>query len=117
MRVEGERSSIPPGVDNAAYRIVQEALTNALKYAGGAPTEVVIRYTPDAVELEVLDDGIVATAADGIGRGLAGMRQRVALFGGSIEAGKRPGRGYAVKAHLPFDGHPVPAPHEDEENR
>jgi len=117
LRVQGERSSIPPGVDNAAYRIVQEALTNALKYAGGAPTEVVIRYTPDAVELEVADEGIVATAADGIGRGLAGMRQRVASFGGSIEAGKRPGRGYAVRAHLPFDGHPVPAPDGDEENR
>jgi signal transduction histidine kinase len=117
LRVEGERSSIPPGVDNAAYRIVQEALTNALKYAGGAPTEVVIRYTADAVELEVADEGIVATAADGIGRGLAGMRQRVALFGGSIEAGKRPGRGYAVRARVPFDGHPMPAPHRDEENR
>ena len=116
LRVEGERSSIPPGVDNAAYRIVQEALTNALKYAGRAPTEVVIRYTPDAVELEVIDEGIVATAADGIGRGLAGMRQRVALFGGSIKAGKRPGRGYAVRARLPFDGHPVPASHADEEN-
>jgi signal transduction histidine kinase len=117
LRVEGKRSSIPPSVDNAAYRIVQEALTNALKYAGGAPTEVVVRYTPDAVELEVVDEGIVATAADGIGRGLAGMRQRVALFGGSIEAGKRPGRGYAVRARVPFDGHPVPAPHGDEENR
>ena len=118
LRVEGERSSIPPGVDNAAYRIVQEALTNALKYAGGAPTEVVIRYTPDAVELEVVDEGVVATPAEGMGRGLAGMRQRVALFGGSIEAGKRPGRGYAIRARLPYDGQPVPADrHVDEENR
>jgi signal transduction histidine kinase len=118
LRVEGERPSIPPGVDNAAYRIVQEALTNALKYAGGAPTEVVIRYTPDAIELEVADEGIVATAAEGIGRGLAGMRQRVALFGGSIEAGKRPGRGYAVRARVPFDGHSVPEPpHGNGENR
>ena len=116
LRVEGERPSIPPGVDNAAYRIVQEALTNALKYAGGAPTEVVIRYTPDAVELEVADEGVVATAAEGIGRGLAGMRQRVALFGGSIEAGKRPGRGYAVRAHLPFQGHPGPEPPRGEED-
>ena len=118
LRVEGERPSISPAIDNAAYRIVQEALTNALKYAGGAPTEVVIRYTLDAVEVEVVDEGVVATPAEGIGRGLAGMRQRVALFGGSIEAGKRPGRGYAVRARLPYDGHPVPEPPQaDDENR
>jgi signal transduction histidine kinase len=103
LRVEGERSSIPPGVDVAAYRIVQEALTNALKYAGGAPTEVVVRYLPDAVELEVLDEGVVATPADGVGRGLIGMRERVALFGGTIEAGKRAEGGYAVRARFPLD--------------
>jgi signal transduction histidine kinase len=102
LRVEGPQESLPPGLDVAAYRIVQEALTNALKYAGGAPTEVVIRYTPDDIELEVVDDGAVSTPADGIGRGLVGMRERVALFGGTIEAGKRPDRGYAVRARLPL---------------
>jgi signal transduction histidine kinase len=102
LRVEGERSSIPPGIEVAAYRIVQECLTNALKYAGNAPTEVVVRYTPDAIELEVLDEGALATPADGIGRGLVGMRERVALFGGTIDAGKRPDRGYAVRARLPL---------------
>jgi signal transduction histidine kinase len=86
----------------AVYRIVQEALTNALKYAGGARTEVVLRYAPDAVDLEVVDDGMIATAADGIGRGLVGMEERVALFGGTLDAGKRPERGYAVRAHLPL---------------
>ncbi|HXN57030.1 MAG TPA: histidine kinase [Candidatus Angelobacter sp.] len=102
LRIDGERRSLPPGVDVAAYRIVQEALTNALKYAGGARTEVVLRYTPDAVDLEVVDEGMIATAADGIGRGLVGMEERVALFGGTLDAGKRPERGYAVRAHLPL---------------
>ena len=102
LRIDGQRRSLPPGVDVAAYRIVQEALTNALKYAGGARTEVVLRYAPDAVDLEVVDEGMIATAADGIGRGLVGMEERVALFGGTLDAGKRPERGYAVRAHLPL---------------
>jgi signal transduction histidine kinase len=102
MRIDGERPSIPPGVDVAVYRIVQEALTNALKYAGGARTEVVLRYEPNAIDLEVLDEGMVATPADGIGRGLVGMQERVALFGGTLLAGKRPELGYAVRAHLPL---------------
>jgi signal transduction histidine kinase len=100
---DGNPVALPPGVDVAAYRIVQEALTNALKYAGGARTQVIVRYGDDAVELEVVDEGTVATPADGIGRGLVGMRERVALFGGTIEAGKRPGAGYGVKAHLPIE--------------
>lgn len=103
LRVEGERLPVPPSVEVAAYRIIQEALTNALKYAGGAPTEVVVRYTPQAIELEVLDEGVVSTPGDGIGRGLIGMRERVALFGGTIEAGNRADRGYAVRARIPLD--------------
>ncbi|MDQ6713710.1 MAG: histidine kinase [Candidatus Dormibacteraeota bacterium] len=103
FRVEGPPESLPPGVDVAGYRIVQEALTNALKYAGGAPTEVVVRYTPDGVEIEVIDEGAIATPADGIGRGLVGMQERVALFGGTVVAGKRPEGGYAVRAYLPLD--------------
>lgn len=103
LRIEGEAQPLAPGVNVAAYRIVQEALTNALKYAGGAPTDVVIRYTPDAIELEVVDEGVVATPSEGIGRGLVGMRERVALFGGTVEAGKRADRGYAVRARLPLD--------------
>jgi signal transduction histidine kinase len=103
LHTEGALPPLPPGVDVAAYRIVQEALTNALKYAGGAPTTVVIRYRPEAIELEILDEGTVATPADAIGRGLAGMRERVALFGGSIETGKRADRGFAVRARLPLE--------------
>jgi signal transduction histidine kinase len=103
LQVEGPPESLPPGVDVAAYRIVQEALTNALKYAGGARTDVVVRYTPDGLEIEIIDEGAIATPADGIGRGLVGMQERVALFGGTVEAGKRPEGGYAVLARLPLD--------------
>jgi len=103
LRVEGPEESLSPGADVAAYRIVQEALTNALKYAGGARTEVVVQYTPDGLVIEVIDDGTIAGPADGIGRGLVGMQERVALFGGSLEAGKRSEGGYAIRAHLPFD--------------
>jgi signal transduction histidine kinase len=103
LRIEGDAQPLPTGVNVAAYRVLQEALTNALKYAGGAPTEAVVRYTPDAIELEVVDEGVVTTPSDGVGRGLTGMRERVALFGGTIEAGKRPERGYAVRARLPLD--------------
>lgn len=102
IRTEGTPRDLPAGVDIAAYRLVQEALTNALKYAGGAPATVAIRYAPEAVDLEVLDEGVVASPSEGIGRGLIGMRERVALFGGTIEAGKRPGHGYAVRAHFPL---------------
>lgn len=103
LRIHGDTQPLPTGVNVAAYRILQEALTNALKYAGGAPTEVVVRYTPAAIELEVVDEGVVATPSDGVGRGLVGMRERVALFDGTIDAGKRPERGYAVRARLPLD--------------
>jgi signal transduction histidine kinase len=103
LRVEGESRPLPPGVDVAAYRIVQEALTNALKYAGGAPTRAVVRYSDDAIDIEVVDEGQLRTPVDGIGRGLTGMRERVALFGGTIDAGRRDGTGYAVHAHLPTD--------------
>jgi len=104
LGVEGERLPLPPGADAAAYRIVQEALTNALKYAGGAETSVVVRYSPAAVDLEVVDEGLVAAPAKGVGRGLTGMQERVAVFGGSIDAGPCVGGGYAVRAHLPVAG-------------
>jgi signal transduction histidine kinase len=101
LRIEGTSQRLPPGIGVAAYRIVQEALTNALKYAGGAPTEAVVRIADDAVDIDVIDEGKTAAPSDGIGRGLTGMRERVALFGGTIEAGRRDAGGYAVHAHLP----------------
>jgi signal transduction histidine kinase len=104
LRVEGAAHDLPPGLAVTAYRIVQEALTNALKHTGSARTEVVIRYGERELTLEVTDDGGAArtVAAAGAGRGLLGMRERVAAYGGELEAGPRPGRGYAVRARLPL---------------
>ena len=106
LRVEGEPVQLPPGVDLSAYRIVQEALTNALKHAGQAEAEVVVRYRASSLELEVVDNGAAAAATvsgSGSGHGLIGMRERVALCGGVLEAGARNGHGYAVRARLPLE--------------
>jgi signal transduction histidine kinase len=102
LSVEGEPIELPPGVDLSAYRIVQEALTNALKHAGPATARVIVRYGKDDVELEIADTGLGPGAGDGEGHGLVGMRERVSLYGGRIEAGPRDGGGFAVRARLPF---------------
>ena len=102
LRIEGARAFVPPGVDVAAFRVVQEALTNALRYAGGAPTRVIVRYAPHAIELEIVDEGKVASPSDGIGRGLVGMRERVAMYGGTLEIGARSGEGFVVRARFPI---------------
>jgi len=101
LHVEGETTSLPPGVELSAYRIVQEALTNALKHAGPCSAEVVVRYHPTAVELEVTDDGTGRHRDPDLGHGLVGMRERAALVGGSIETGPNGGNGYTVRARLP----------------
>jgi signal transduction histidine kinase len=104
LRVEGVPVELPAGVDLSAFRIVQEALTNAVKHAGDAEAEVIVRYAPDALEVEVLDNGSGTTAsAAGPGHGLIGMRERVALYGGELQVGARNGHGYAVRARLPLD--------------
>jgi signal transduction histidine kinase len=103
MRTEGRPVELPPGIDLSAYRIVQEALTNALKYAGPARAWVVVRYGDGDLELEIANDGGTdAMEADGGGRGLVGMRERVAVYGGELESGPRPGGGFAVRARLPI---------------
>ena len=104
LAVEGERAPLPAGVDLCAYRIVQEGLTNALKHAGPAHAEVVLRYAPRALDVEVRDDGRGPARAngDGAGHGLIGMRERVALYGGALETGARDGGGFAIHAHLPL---------------
>jgi signal transduction histidine kinase len=103
LRVEGTPVQIPPGVDLSAYRIVQEALTNALKHAGEAEAEVTVRYGASMLELEVVDNGSGGAAPGSTpGHGLIGMRERVALYGGLLEAGTRNGHGYAVRARLPL---------------
>jgi signal transduction histidine kinase len=105
LQVTGKPRTLAPDVDLTVYRIVQEALTNALKYAGPVRTEVALDYRDDSLKVEVLDEG---GKPDGLprapGRGLAGMRDRVALYGGTLEAGPRMGRGYAVRAWLPLVG-------------
>jgi signal transduction histidine kinase len=102
LSVEGEVIELPPGVDLSAYRIVQEALTNALKHAGPARAHVSIRYAQGALQLEITDDGRRLPDASG-GHGLTGMRERVAVFGGRLESGRRPEGGYALRAMLPLE--------------
>jgi len=101
LAVEGTPAPLPAGVDLAAYRIVQEALTNTRKHAGPARASVAVRYAPEALELEVTDDGR-AGANGGGGHGLIGMRERVALYGGQLDAGPRPHGGFTIHAHLPL---------------
>jgi signal transduction histidine kinase len=103
LSVEGERSSLPPGVDVSAYRILQEALTNVVKHAGPAEASVVVRYGVREVELEVADNGRGALAGNGAGYGLAGMRERVELHGGTLEAGTGSRGGFVVRARLPLE--------------
>jgi signal transduction histidine kinase len=100
--IEGEPVELPPGVDVSAYRIVQEALTNALKHAGPAHARVTITYARDAVDLAIVDDGPGAPSVNGSGYGLAGMRERVAIYGGHLESGARPEGGYALRVRLPL---------------
>ena len=102
LTTEGRAVELPPGVDLSAYRIVQEALTNALKHAGPAHAWVTVRYGDDAVELEIANDGAFDPAENGRGHGLVGMRERVAVYGGKLESGPRPGGGFAVRARLPI---------------
>ena len=101
LHVEGEAKPLPPGVDLSAYRIVQEALTNTLKHAGPASAQVVVRYRPGEVELEITDDGRGVVDGREGGHGLVGMRERAALVGGTVESGSNGGRGYTVRARLP----------------
>jgi signal transduction histidine kinase len=104
LTIEGERAALPAGVDLCAYRVVQESLTNALKHAGPAQASVLLRYAPRALDIEVCDDGRGAPVANGngSGHGLIGMRERVALYGGELHAGPRPGGGFEIRAHLPL---------------
>jgi signal transduction histidine kinase len=104
LTVEGTPVKLPAGVDLSAYRIVQEALTNTLKHAGPAHAWVAVRYAGEDVEIEVANDGLSDNAGDGGGHGLVGMRERVALCGGELESGPRPGGGYKISARLPVAG-------------
>jgi signal transduction histidine kinase len=98
---EGNPRPLLAGVDLAAYRVIQEALTNALRHAGPAHARVVLRYLDGELEVIVEDDGRGGPAEPGAGHGLIGMRERVAMFGGTLETGARPGGGFAVRATIP----------------
>jgi signal transduction histidine kinase len=111
LRIEGAPRALDAAVEHTARRVVQEALTNVMKHAGGAATEVVLRYEPDALEVVVANAAAPAGAGSlpGAGRGLAGMAERVAEHGGALDAGAEPGGGYVVRARLPLALDPVAA--------
>jgi signal transduction histidine kinase len=102
VHVEGERRALPPTVDVSAYRIVQEALTNTVKHSSASRADVKLRFWPDELELEIIDDGRAngtpAAAAGGLG--LIGMRERAALHGGELSAGPAGDGGFAVRVKL-----------------
>jgi signal transduction histidine kinase len=103
LQIDGDGRELPVGIDLSAYRIVQEALTNALKHAGDARATVHVRYRPDTLELTISDDGrgAVGPEKEG-GHGLVGMRERVALCGGRFQATRNTAGGFTVHALLPI---------------
>ena len=104
--MDGDHAALPAAVGVSVYRIVQEALTNVIKHAGPARAEVTIGYQQEAVTIEVTDNGTGSHGdrSPGVGHGLAGMRERAAVFGGELAAGPQPGGGFAVRARLPLGG-------------
>lgn len=102
------QGSCRQGVDLSAYRIIQEALTNTLRHAGAVRAQVVVRYRGSSVELEIADDGTGPSAdGSGGGQGLIGMRERVTMFGGELEAGSSEAGGFRVRALLPVEASPA----------
>jgi signal transduction histidine kinase len=102
LEVDGESAGLPAGLDVTAYRIVEEALAEVLRLDGAVPTRVSVRYRPRELELEVVDDGGPRRAVPEPEEGL-GLRERVALFGGSLHAGRRRGGGWSMQARLPIE--------------
>ena len=108
LTMEGAQIDLPARVDLSAYRIVQEALTNALRHAGpSARTEVRLHADNRGVDIEVLDNGRGVTILTGSGHGIIGMRERALLLGGRLDVGPRPGGGFHVVAHLPVGEEPA----------
>jgi signal transduction histidine kinase len=103
LRVDGEPARLDPGVALTAYRIVQEALTNALKHAGHATAEVRMSIEPELLTIEVFDTGRGPSEGMAPGHGLLGMRERVAVYGGTLRTGPRPGGGFRVYAKIPLE--------------
>ncbi|MBC6466308.1 sensor histidine kinase [Actinomadura alba] len=103
VTINGEPTPLPTGIDVTAYRVVQEALTNALKHAPGSRAEVRVGYGTRNLRIEVLNTGSNAPVNAGDGRGLIGLRERVALYGGDLDARRRFGGGYRVRARIPLE--------------
>jgi signal transduction histidine kinase len=99
--IEGATRALPLGIDLSVYRIAQEALTNARKHSANSQARILLRYSADAVELTVENDGVAVTNGHRGGHGLIGMRERVAVFGGTLDAGPRRDGGFRVVARLP----------------
>jgi signal transduction histidine kinase len=104
LHIEGERVPLAHAIDLSAYRIVQEGLTNALKHAHASHADVVVRYRPDELQIDVRDDGHGPSTSDGLGHGLVGIRERVKLYGGQMNAGATNGRGFVLSTRLPLAG-------------
>jgi signal transduction histidine kinase len=104
LRVEGDPVHLPDAIDLSAYRIVQEGLTNALKHANASHADVVVRYQPDELQIDVRDDGDGPSTSDGLGHGLVGIRERVKLYGGQMNAGAANRRGFLLTTRLPLVG-------------
>jgi signal transduction histidine kinase len=102
----GRAESLSPGVDLTAYRIAQEALTNARRHAPGAEVDVELRYETDTLHLEVRDNG-PGVASEANGHGIVGMRERAEMVGGTLHAGPAAGGGFAVSADLPIEERPT----------
>ena len=102
LRIEGEATQLPAGVDLTAYRLVQEGLTNVVKHAQATRAEVLVNYGDGYLEVTVNDDGQGVGNGDGGGHGLVGMRERVSVYGGELDAGPQTGGGYRLRAKLPL---------------
>ncbi|WP_407563495.1 sensor histidine kinase [Streptomyces sp. 184] len=110
VAVEGERAPLPPGTELAAFRIVQEALTNVVRHSGSRTARVLVRHTPGELELRIDDDGpATAGGLTGGGNGLVGMRERASALGGTVEAATRPDGGFRVRARIPLPADTVNA--------
>jgi signal transduction histidine kinase len=104
LHVEGEPVPLSRAIDLSAYRIVQEGLTNTLKHAHASHADVVVRYAPDELQIEVRDDGDGASTSDGVGYGLIGLRERIKIYGGEMSAGRASGGGFVLSTRLPLTG-------------
>jgi signal transduction histidine kinase len=104
LTVSGRRRPLPAGVDLAAYRIVQESLTNVLRHSGAAAASVLLAYEDDRLLVEIEDDGDGGSPSGAAGHGILGMHERAAALGGELDAGPRPRGGYRIRATLPLGG-------------